>query len=354
MPKKANQKRRILEVLRFLSRESDEEHPVTVDRIRAHLESAGFSCDRKTVMDDLAALIDDGEDVIINRGRGGGCFLGGRRFETAELKLLIDAVQSSRFIPLDKSRRLISKLTGETSVYEERRLKREVYVSGRVPKENRELLRTVDALHAAISGDRCVSFLYYEWMPDHTRRPRRDGKRYFVSPCLLSRDSDYYYLLAYDRDAADLRHFRVDKIGSVREEDAPREGRDAWEKIIADPGKYESTLFGMYHGKEATVLLSVQKDLAGVVIDRFGENCPFLSDGEGADTFRVSVRVEVSPVFLSWAVGFGDRIRVLSPEWVRDEANRLAADWLSANGPAKEKDPGTDGEKGDDGNETAL
>lgn len=340
MPKKANQKRRILEVLRYLSRESDEEHPVTVERILRHLDAAGFPCDRKTVMDDLSTLSEDGYDVIVNRGRGGGCFLGGRSFETAELKLLIDAVQSSRFIPLDKSRRLIAKLTREASVYEERRLSREVYVSGRVPSENRELLRTVDALHAAISGDRSVSFLYYEWMPDHTRRARRDGKRYFVSPCLLSRDSDYYYLLAFDRETASLRHFRVDKIGSIREEDAPREGRDEWEKIVADPGKYEAMLFGMHSGTEATVVLSVKKDLAGIVIDRFGEGCPFLSDGEGADTFRVSARVVVSPVFLSWAVGFGDRIRVLSPDWVRDLAAGLAADFLKANDPGRLREKG--------------
>ncbi|MBP5610206.1 MAG: WYL domain-containing protein [Clostridia bacterium] len=333
MPKKANQKNRILEVLRFLFRESDEEHPVTVERILRHLDGAGFSCDRKTVMDDLAVLAEDGWDVIVNRGRGGGCFLGERTFETAELKLLIDAVQSPRFIPLDRSRRLIAKLTRDASVYEEQRLKRELYVSGRVPSENRELMRTVDALHTAISSDKCVSFVYYEWMADHTRRPRRDGKRYFVSPCLLSRDSDYYYLLAYDRDAAGLRHFRVDKIGGIRQEDQTREGRDEWEKIVADPGKYEAMLFGMYSGKEETVVLSVTKDLAGVVIDRFGTGCPFLSDGEGADTFRVSARVVVSPVFLSWAVGFGDRIRILSPDWVRDLACDLAGDFLSANAP---------------------
>ena len=344
MPKKANQKSRILEVLRYLRRESDEEHPVTVERILRHLSDVGFSCDRKTVMDDLSVLSDAGEDVIVNRGRGGGCFLGERAFETAELKLLIDAVQSSRFIPLDSSRRLISKLTRDASVYEERRLRREVYLSGRVPKENRELMRTVDALHTAISDDNCVSFVYYEWTSDHTRRPRRDGKRYFVSPCLLSRDSDYYYLLAYDRDAAGLRHFRVDKIGGIRQENEPREGRDEWEKIVADPGKYESMLFGMYSGKEETVVLSVKKELAGVVIDRFGEGCPFLSDGEGADTFRVSARVVVSPVFLSWAVGFGDRIRILSPDWVRGVACDLAASFLAANDPGalREKEESTE------------
>ena len=335
MPKKANQKNRIFEVLRYLRRESDEEHPVTVERILRHLDGAGFACDRKTVMDDLAVLSEDGWDVIVNRGRGGGCFLGERTFETAELKLLIDAVQSSRFIPLDRSRRLIAKLTRDASVYEERRLKRELYVSGRVPNENHELMRTVDALHTAISSDKCVSFVYYEWMADHTRRPRRDGKRYFVSPCLMSRDSDYYYLLAYDRDAAGLRHFRVDKIGGIRQEDQAREGGDEWEKIVADPGKYEAMLFGMYSGTEETVVLSVKKDLAGVVIDRFGSGCPFLSDGEGADTFRVSARVVVSPVFLSWVVGFGDRIRILSPDWVRDLACELAGSFLTANDPKR-------------------
>ena len=340
MPKKANQKSRILEVLRFLRRESDEEHPVTVARILRHLSDAGYSCDRKTVMDDLAVLNDFGEDVIVNRGRGGGCFLGERNFETAELKLLIDAVQASRFIPLDRSRRLISKLSREASVYEERRLKRELYLSGRAPSENRELIRTVDVLFAAISDDRCVSFVYYEWMADHTRRPRRDGKRYFVSPCLLSRDNDYYYLLAYDRDTASLRHFRVDKIGGIREEADAREGRDEWEKIVADPGKYESMLFGMYSGTEATVLLSVHKDLAGVVIDRFGADCPFLSDGEGAETFRVSARVVVSPVFLSWVVGFGDRIRILSPDWVRLLASDLADSFLCANDPGRQTKKG--------------
>ena len=342
MPKKANQKGRILEVLRFLWRESDEEHPVTVDAILRHLSNAGFPCDRKTVMDDLTVLSDDGFDVIVNRGRGGGCFIGDRSYETAELKLLIDAVQSSRFIPLEAGRRLISKLTRDASLYEERRLKRELYVSGRVPTENRELMRTVDALHAAISDDRCVSFVYYEWMADHTRRPRRDGKRYFVSPCLLSRDNDYYYLLAYDRDATALRHFRVDKIGGIRQENAAREGRDEWEKIVADPGKYESMLFGMYSGREETVMLSVKKDLAGVVIDRFGADCPFLSDGEGADTFRVSARVVVSPVFLSWVVGFGDRIRILSPDWVRDSACELAGSFLSANQPGDNRAEGGD------------
>ena len=113
-----------------------------------------------------------------------------------------------------------------------------------------------------------------------------------------------------------------------------------WEKIVADPGKYESMLFGMHSGTETTVVLSVKKDLAGIVIDRFGEGCPFLSDGEGADTFRVSERVVVSPVFLSWAVGFGDRIRILSPAWVRDLAAGLAADFLKANDPGRIREKG--------------
>ena len=149
MPKTAGQKTRIIEVYRYLLRESDENHPVTVSDIQRHLSALGCKTDRKTVMDDLSALSDSGFDLIVNRGRGGGCFLASRTFEEAELRLLVDAVQFSRFIPVEKSRQIITKLLSAASVYEEKRLDREVYVSGRVRSSNRDLLRTVDAIHSA-------------------------------------------------------------------------------------------------------------------------------------------------------------------------------------------------------------
>lgn len=330
MPKNANQKTRILELYRLLLRESDEEHPLTVAEIGGHLESVGMPANRKTVMDDLHALADAGVDLIANRGKGGGYFIGARTFESAELKLLLDAVQSSRFISEPRSNALIKKLLGQTSRYEEKHLGRTVYVSGRVKSENTELLHTVDVIHAAILSDRRISFLYYDWTHEHKLAPRHGGKRYEVSPCMLSWDNEFYYLLAYDSESESLRHYRVDKMRRIKREASERRGRELWEPICKNPTAYENELFGKFGGEEASVLLSVDRSLSGVIVDRFGEDVPFLSDGADAETFRVSVKVRVSPVFLSWVMQFGARMRVLAPESVRHEMCALAKKILAS------------------------
>lgn len=330
MPKNANQKTRILELYRLLLRESDEEHPLTVADISEHLEAIGMPVNRKTVMDDLHALADAGVDLISNRGKGGGYFIGARAFESAELKLLLDAVQSSRFISEARSNAMIKKLLEQTSRYEERHLRRSIYVSGRVKSENAELLHTVDMIHAAILSDRRISFLYYDWTHEHRLEPRHGGERYEVSPCMLSWDNEFYYLLAYDEKSESLRHYRVDKMRRIARGTGERRGRELWEPICKNPAAYENELFGKFGGEETMVLLSVDRALAGVIVDRFGEDVPFLSDGAGAETFRVSVKVRVSPVFLSWVMQFGARMRVLYPESVRHEMRALAEKILAS------------------------
>ena len=324
MPKCANQKTRILELYRILLRESDEDYPLTVAELLEHLSAIGMTANRKTVMDDLHALSDAGVDLLSGRGKGGGYFIGAREFEAAELKLLLDAVQSSRFISEKRSRALIEKLLRQTSRHEEKLLGRSVYVSGRVKSENAELLHTVDVIHAAISANNRISFLYYDWTKEHELLPRHDGKRYFVSPCMLSWDNEFYYLLAYDSESDSLRHYRVDKMRRIKREEDARQGEALWGPISKNPGEYENELFGKFGGEEMNVLLSVDKELAGVVVDRFGEDVPFLSDGADADTFRVSVKVRVSPVFLSWVMQFAGRMRILSPESVRQKLCELA------------------------------
>ena len=338
MPKNASQKTRILELYRILLRESDEEHPLTVADLGRRLEKLGMPANRKTVMDDLHALSDAGVDLISSRGKGGGCFIGARTFESAELKLLLDAVQSSRFISEKRSNALIQKLLAQTSRYEEKHLGRTVYVSGRVKSENAELLHTVDVIHAAILGDSPISFLYYDWTHRHKLEPRHGGKRYEVSPCLLSWDNEFYYLLAYDAESASLRHYRVDKMRRIRREEGERQGRELWEPICSHPAAYENELFGKFSGEETAVLLSVDQSLAGVIVDRFGEDLPFLSDGDGADTFRVSVKVCISPVFLSWVMQFGARMQVLAPESVRREMRELARKILVSHSEIKGED----------------
>ncbi len=330
MPKTANQKTRILELYRILLRESDEEHPLTVQTLLARLAEAGMSVNRKTVMDDLHALLDAGVDLLSKRGNGGGYFVGQRDFELAELKLLVDAVQFSRFISPKKSESLILRLLLRTSRYEAQTLRRTVYVSGRVKSENTELIRSVDTIHGAIRAEHRITFRYYDWDMHQKLVARHGGRLYEVTPYLLSWDNEYYYLLAYDAAAEALRHYRVDKMRSIREVALPREGLVLAKPILDDPAAYDNELFSKYGGEECKVHLQVDGQLAGVVIDRFGTDVKFISDGEGASTFRVVVRVQVSPVFLSWVMQFGGRMRVLSPESVRLQLRELAEASLAA------------------------
>lgn len=323
MPKTANQKTRILELYRILLRESDEEHPLTVAELLARLDALGMRANRKTVMDDLHALESAGVDLLSQRGNGGGYFIGARDFELAELKMLVDAVQSSRFISHKKSESLISRLLSRTSRYEEQNLKRTVYVSGRVKSENVEVFRTVDTIHSAIRASHRITFRYYDWDAERRLVARHGGQLYEVTPYLLSWDSEYYYLLAYDARVGELRHYRVDKMRSIRELGLPREGEALAAPVLADPASYENELFGKFRGEECDVLLRVDSSLAGVIVDRFGA-VSFISDGKGASTFRVLVRVSVSPVFLSWVMQFGARMTVLSPEPVREQMCELA------------------------------
>lgn len=332
MPKTANQKTRILELYRILLRESDEEHPLTLEQLLSKLDLVGMTANRKTVMDDLRALLDAGVDVISKRGNGGGYFIGSRDFELAELKMLVDAVQFSRFISRKKSESLISRLLLRASRYEEQHLRRTVYVSGRVKSENLEIIRSVDVIHSAIRAEHRISFQYCDWDIKKRFLPRHGGKIYEVSPYLLSWDNEYYYLLAFDGAACELRHYRVDKMRSLRELPLAREGERLAAPVLADPAAYDNALFGQYGGKTEDVLLRVDGTLAGVVIDRFGSDVRFISDGEQASTFRVLVRVQISPGFLSWVMQFGERMCILSPREVRGQLCALARASLSVNG----------------------
>ena len=320
MPKRAEQKTRILTLLSLLRSETDENHPLTEERLRALLRTRGIEAERKTVLDDLHALSDYGVDIVNRRGRGGGFFLASREFEEAELKLLVDAVQSSKFISEERSRSLIAKLCRLTSRYEAGALSRQVFVSGRVKTENKAALYAVDAIHTAIAANRQITFHYNEWTVQKTLKPRRGGALYHVSPYLLSWDDGNYYLIGYDGEAGTLKHFRVDKMTDVTVYDAAREREDLFRRF--DPAQYSRETFGMYHGEETSVTLSVTERLVGVLIDRFGDGITLFPTEDG--TVRCTVRVRVSPVFLGWVIGYGGEIRILSPPSVAEQMLELA------------------------------
>ena len=320
MARGANQKRKLLVLLRLLEQQSDEAHPLSLGRLIDGLAQAGISAERKSLYDDMEALRLQGVDVQCSRRQG--YYIGQREFQLPELKLLVDAVQSSRFITEKKSRELISKLEGLTSVHQARELQRQVYVSGRIKAMNESIYYNVDALHAGISAQRQISFLYFDYDVRRQRVFRRDGARYTVSPYALIWDNENYYLVAFAADTGDIRHYRVDKMADIQVTDLEREGREAFAAF--DLSQYAARHFGMYGGRTEQVTLRCESRLVGVVLDRFGRDVMLVPDGEAH--FTVTVPVAVSPQFFGWVFGLAGGVEILSPAGVADEMARQLAE----------------------------
>ncbi len=321
MAKSPNQKLKLIYLMQFFQSRTDEEHPATVPQMIDYLEGCGISAERKSIYDDIEALRLFGLDIQQLRGRGGGYFLGERDFELAELKLLVDSVQSSRFITQKKSISLISKLARLAGDNDARQLRRQVYVTGRIKSMNESIYYAVDDIHNAIAEDRQISFKYSEYSVAKERVFRRGGARYVVSPFALTMSDENYYLLAYE-DGKGMRHYRVDRMADIRVLEAERLGKAEFADI--DMAEQSQKVFGMFSGVERSVTMRFDNHLAGAVIDRFGKDIPFVPTGDGR--FSVTVRVVVSPQFFGWLCGFGRQVELTAPADVREEFGRYAAD----------------------------
>ncbi|MBP5289093.1 MAG: WYL domain-containing protein, partial [Clostridia bacterium] len=291
MPRTFGQKLKLLTLAKLLSERTDEDHPMTLAQMRTHLARAGINAERKSLYSDLEELQLFGMDIVRVKGKHTGYFLGERDFELPELRLLVDAVQSSRFLTSKKSAELIRKLQTLTSVHQAKSLSRQVTVAGRIKTMNESIYLNVDALSSAMDQDRAVSFLYFEWNSAGKKVPRRDGGRYVVSPYLLHWDNENYYLIGVEENSGAIRHFRVDKMQSIRQTDRERFGKEAFRDL--DAAAYEKKTFGMFGGREESVTLFVREELAGVFFDRFGKLVTRKRDGG----FETTVRVMISPPF---------------------------------------------------------
>ena len=315
MARSANQKKKLPVLARLLLERSDEEHPVTTAQALEELARWDIPAERKSIYDDMEQLRQLGMDVQLRKGREGGWFVGQREFELAELKLLVDAVSSSRFLTQRKSDALIHKLESLASTHQARQLQRQVYVDRRVKTMNERIFYNVDKLHAAIAVHRVVSFLYFEYNMYKEKVPRRNGERYRVTPFGLIWDNENYYLAGWDEIRGDLRHYRVDKMDDIIITGQPGSDRGAW-----DPEGYARRHFGMYAGRDCRLTLRCDAALAGVVLDRFGQDISLIPDG--TDHFTVSLELVISPPFWGWLFGLGSGVQVLSPQWAADEFHR--------------------------------
>ena len=323
MPKSDNQKLKIFYILDYLQRNSHADHPVRAAQLMEMLEKRhNIICERKTIYSDIAALQDLGVDIVSIPGKNGGYYIASRNFELPELKLLIDAVQSSRYLTEKMSRELIEKLCNQCSVHDARLVRRDVVVSGRVKSMNESIYYNVDTIQEAIAENRQITFRYFDWGLDGKRRYR--DREYIASPYGLCQDNENCYLLALS-ERHGITSYRVDRMSDIAALTEPRvpcpelTGR----KLQEHAGR----LFQMYAGEATDVKLRFHRSLVNVVIDRFGTDTMLIPDGE--EHFVFTVRVAVSPMFLSWLIGFGIKAKVIHPAGVAEKCRALCLEALS-------------------------
>ena len=308
-----NQKLKMLYLVQLFSRETDDTHKLTMPEIIAKLAAEGVNADRKTLYQDFEELRRFGFDIISEKdGRNFYYYLGSRDFELPELKLLVDSVQSAKFITDKKSAQLIKKLESLVSKYEGSQLHRQVIISGRVKTMNESIYYNVDKIHAAIGEDRQIRFKYFDWNLKKEMEPRYDGKWYRLSPWALMWDDEKYYLVAYDSKHETIIHYRVDKMTQIGILDEKREGHEAFRKF--NIAHYTNTLFGMFAGDETKVTIEAENRLVSVFIDRFGKDIIIAPIDD--DHFRTTITVAVSKQFFGWIMGIDGEVRVVAPDSV--------------------------------------
>lgn len=319
-----NQKLKLLYLMKILTEQTDEEHTLTINNIINKLSLYNISAERKSLYNDMELLKQFGIDIICKKTKTFDYYVGSRDFELPELKLLVDAVSSSRFITKKKSSELIKKIEGLTSSHQAKQLQRQVFVTERLKALNEKIYYNVDALHNAISLKNKVAFKYYEYSIDKKKRYRNEGQDYIVSPYALSWVDDNYYLVShYNKHAKELTNFRVDRMTDIR---VLNEKRIPIKDITGDSefniARYSKQIFSMFSGDTESVQIRFHNSLINVVIDRFGEEV-FICK-QDADFFTICTNVVISSAFLAWLFQFGDKVKIELPDYLAVKMKQMA------------------------------
>ena len=324
--RKTKNKSRILFLQRYLYEYTDDEHSISTNDLISVLAENGFSANRKTVRDDVEMLCEAGYEILVDKdGKSNAYHFGSRTFELPELKMLVDAVSSSRFISAEKSDVLIKKLTSLASHYEAKDLTAKIFTAERIKADNGKIFLITDMVSKAIEQGKKVSFQYYDYLPTMEKVLRNNGEIYILSPYALIWSEDRYYLVGYSDKRETLTPFRVDRmtVPEILEENAAKNNS-------FDPADFTNKVIQMYSGTERTVTLLCENDTMRSVIDKFGENIRV--DIVDDQHFTAQVEVQTSKTFYAWVFTFAGEIVIMEPEEVRDEYHSMAEKVLKQGG----------------------
>jgi len=326
MSRGTNQKFKFTYLMRIMLELTDDEHGLTLNEILEELEKYDVTAERKSIYADFQDMTDlFGIEIIKEQvGREIYYHVGAREFELAEVKLLIDAIQSSKFITQAKSRDLINKVKSFVSVYQAGQLQRQVFINDRVKTMNESVYYNVDDIHTAINSNSKIKFKYYKWDIEKKLVPKHNDEWITVSPWALIWDDENYYLLAFDDWDGKIKHYRVDKMMKISVVDEKRSGKELFKTF--DLARYSRSTFGMYGGRECLVRIRIANSMCGVFIDRFGKDMTFFPVDDEHSEF--SVTVNVSPQFFGWIFGLGPDVQIVGPDDVVEELKEYTERFL--------------------------
>lgn len=316
MSKRPNQMKKIPLIIKMLREETDDDHGLSMTQILERLAEQGVEAERKSIYRDFDVLRECGYDVIKRPGRPTEYALGEREFEFPELLLLVDAVQSSRFLTARKSQQLVKRIQGLTSVHLAEALERHVHVERRIRMQNESVYYNLDGIQEAIAKHSKIGFRYFKHDLALRKVYRHEGKSYIETPVQLVYSDGYYYLITFNEDHDDFVRYRVDRMSHIQVLEIP----GARNERIAnfDVEKFALQAFGMFGGDEVKVTLEFEADAIDQIIDRFGTRDILIvpqPDGTG----HATVTVRKSAVFFGWLASFGTRARIVAPTSLAQE-----------------------------------
>lgn len=318
MSRGMNQKFKLYHLKNIMMAKTDDDHSLTMPQIIDELAKCDVSAERKSIYVDLQDLEKLGVEIEgTQEGKYTYYHVVGRQFELPELKLLVDAIQSSKFITLKKSNELIKKLESFCSEYEAKKLQRQVYVQGRIKTMNESIYYSVDTIHAAIAENRQIKFKYFQWNIKKEQEFKRDGKFYRISPWALTWDDENYYLVGFDSEAGQIKHYRVDKMTNISKLETEREGQEHFRQW--DTADFAKKNFAMFSGEDEDVTVWLENSMCGVFIDRFGKDISFMPVDANHSTVRL--KVALSNHFLGWIFALGDKVKIVGNKDVLAKVN---------------------------------